>query len=254
VLQHLDDAGFPFRLCNGYLEVPRLAQDKHREALEAFGEQLHTLRPLVMEDVEASGLDTELKAFTKGSHRANLVYASAVPVDNYLNIAEDDSHRKLMEAVAKLVLIAQYYGALQHAAAQSRPHSGKRLVYLMPLGGGVFCNPPELIATAMSCALELLTPEELEVLDVHVLTFRGLGDGAKEARVFQELLSDRGKLRGDVQHMAPTRRVSLEDSQPEVPLVVPSGPPPLTCAFCGRGFSSKTLLKLHARRAHPEAQ
>jgi len=174
--------------------VPHLRQELYRKAAEALGEQLHTLRPLVMEDVEASGVDASISALTGNRHRVNLVYASAVPVGTYVNVPMDDAHEQGMLAVAEMLLFAQYYGALKHAARKPL-ESGRRKVYLMPLGGGVFGNPFEVIVRAISNAVDALTELERDALDISVLTFhRSRGDEAGQVR---RLLEHHGKFRDE---------------------------------------------------------
>jgi len=98
-----------------------------------------------------------------------------------------------MVKVADMVLYAQYYGALKHAAAQGPPTAGgKRTVYMMPLGGGVFQNPTEIIASAMSRAVESLTGAERDALNIQVLTFHRK-HGEREQ--FTDLIQRWGKFK-----------------------------------------------------------
>lgn len=252
ILAPLHAAGFPFALVNGYLQVPALADGDCGEALRIVRESLHTLRPLVMEDVEASGVDPGVTALTGRTHRVNLVYASAVPVDVYLNPAKDAAHNAFMKSVAEMVLVAQYYGALKHAASRETLAAGKRLVYLMPLGGGVFNNSSDSIARAMSRAVELLSPEALDVLDIQLLTFRG---NPRESWEQERLLRDAGKLKGHVVTLAPPPLPAEEEpaediaeAEAEIAKTLAAGSPPLACGKCGRVFGSSTMLQMHARR------
>jgi len=185
--------GFDFKLVNGYLQVPACDAVESEQALKIIRGAIHTLRPLVMQDVEASGADPSLTLLTNNKHRVNLVYASAVPVDTYLNSAKDRSHFKFMVKVAETVLYAQYYGALKHAASRGPPTAGgKRTIYMMLLGGGVFQNPAETIVSAMSCAVESLTDAERDALNIQVLTFQ---QRYGECRKFTKLIQERGKLK-----------------------------------------------------------
>merc|ERR1712217_758633 len=174
ILDELERANVPFTLRNGYLVVPHLAGAEQRKAFATFNDNLHTLRPLVMEDVEASGVwDNGMKGnweHMDRTHRVNLVYASAVPVDAYCNLAaKKKSYRKFVEDIADSVLFAQYYGALKHAAARQLLLGGCCKVYLILLGGGVFHNKIENILLAIAVAVELLEPEERNALRVCVL-------------------------------------------------------------------------------------
>jgi len=193
VIAHLNRHGFAFKLVNGYLQVPACDKDESEQALKTIREVIHMLRPLVMQDVEASGTDTSLQLLTNNKHKVNLVYASAIPVDTYLNPAKDGSHFDFMMKVAETVLYAQYYGSLKHAAARGPPNAGgKRTVYMMPLGGGVFQNPTQIIVSAMCCAVESLTDDERNALNIQVLTFYG---NRGECRKFTKLIQEKGKFK-----------------------------------------------------------
>ena len=48
-------------------------------------QQLHLLRPLVMEDIPAQGLTPNKRQRSTAQHRVGLAYASAVPVAAYMN-------------------------------------------------------------------------------------------------------------------------------------------------------------------------
>ena len=131
-------------LVNGYLKVHDT--QKETETLELLVKYLNTLRPLVMEEIPATGLLPDKKGFAECGHTVGLVYASAVPVDSYLN---QGGKVDFQAKVSELILIGQYYGALKYAA-ESQRHKGsttRRKVFLMPLGGGVFNNPWDIIAT-----------------------------------------------------------------------------------------------------------
>eukprot|EP00930_Biecheleria_cincta_P002160 TRINITY_DN103193_c0_g1_i1.p1 TRINITY_DN103193_c0_g1~~TRINITY_DN103193_c0_g1_i1.p1 ORF type:complete len:367 (+),score=67.55 TRINITY_DN103193_c0_g1_i1:66-1166(+) len=173
-----------FKLVNGYLEMP-LPKDEGQkdEWLKAFVDNLGTLRPLIMSEVQACGLTPDKAAFSTATHKVNLVYASAVPVEAYLNRPTTPLHKAFHDKVAESVLVAQYYGALKaaakssgEAAKSSGPGKAPVKVFLMPLGGGVFNNSWESIAKSMSVAVEMLGQEhELldELLDIQVLTWNG---------------------------------------------------------------------------------
>lgn len=191
ILLHLESVSCPFNLVNGYLEVPLLSDEQRTTATEAFSEMLHTLRPLVMMDVLACGADPGLRMLTDATHRVNLVYASAVPVDTYLNRVRNQGHRDLMYAVAEMCLRAQYYGAMRHAARRSLADGVCRTVYMMPLGGGVFQNPLTIIIRGMSAAVEMLTPDERGAIDIKVLTFHR---ARREYDEISRLLDSHGKL------------------------------------------------------------
>lgn len=162
-----------FDLMNGYLKITEGVNQE--EVLRRLQDQLHVLRPLVMEAVPVKGLTPDQRGIAKGKHRVGFVYASAVPVDSYLN-REGDS--KFQSAVAELFLVAQYYGALRYAAqaelAQKNEVKTKpRKVFLMPLGTGVFHNSWEVIARSMAKAIQMLDDDLLALLEVTALARQG---------------------------------------------------------------------------------
>ena len=160
-----------FEVVNGYLNVhDTYTVVMHLEQLES---RLNTLRTLVMEDIPASGLTPDLKGFSHASHKVNLVYASSVAVDAYLNKGGDVDYQT---KVAELILLAQYYGALKYAAEREKaslgPLEGRppRKVFLMPLGDGNFKNPWGIIGKSMAKAVQMLDEDSLQMLDISALT------------------------------------------------------------------------------------
>ncbi|CAE8592259.1 unnamed protein product, partial [Polarella glacialis] len=119
-------AGYPFELMNGYLYVPQLKDStKMLDASNKFKENSHLLRPLVMEAVPACGLTPDKQRFCEAKHKVNLVYASAIPVQAYMNWVEGNPEQeKFQIEIAQHVLTAQYYGALK-TAAEKRPAGAK---------------------------------------------------------------------------------------------------------------------------------
>merc|ERR1712054_251779 len=106
-----------------------------------------------------------------------LVYASAVPINKYVNGIGvvspdfgDEDMRTFQSRIAESVLVAQYYGAMKASAAH-RTGSSKVKVFLMPLGGGVFNNSTASIVRAISIATELLDLAERDALTLKVLAF-----------------------------------------------------------------------------------
>jgi len=175
VLEHLrTQGGHGFRLRNGYLEMPDPVKEGAVETIvREFRSQLHTLRPLIMADIPAGGLRPSRQGMSDAEHRVGLVYASAVPVSSYMNRASTGPTRELHHRVAEAVLVAQYAGALSQIA--DRTAMGQTsVVYLMPLGGGVFGNPLESICKAISLAVEYVESEQkLGKLDIRVLAWEG---------------------------------------------------------------------------------
>mmetsp|Transcript_47053 Transcript_47053/g.131180 ORF Transcript_47053/g.131180 Transcript_47053/m.131180 type:complete len:1287 (-) Transcript_47053:215-4075(-) len=186
-------AQFGFKVKNGYFDIPQIPKEKQGLAVEAIRDNLHTLRLLQMKYAPAKGLVPSKRELSDEGHTVNLVYASAVPVQAYLNTGADQED--FQTQVAAEILVAQYYGALAAAAADAddKDGSGKGTtkVYLMPLGGGVFNNPREVIFESISKAVELLSDEARQALDIKVLAWEGSKQEALEAML---LLQGFGKL------------------------------------------------------------
>lgn len=182
----------PYDLHNGYLALPKPSSQEECDNHYALLKQhLHTLRPLVMENVPASGVIPSKRDFVGGTeHTVSLVYASAVPLETYNNVPDNEMQKKFHKKCAEAILFAQYYGALRFAA--KRYTDSKVQVFLMPLGGGVFNNSWDSIGQSMSRAVELLDPGDREKLDIKVLTWKGNAD---EKAFVAEVLTEHKKLR-----------------------------------------------------------
>eukprot|EP00435_Cladocopium_sp_Y103_P023190 s914_g5.t1 len=165
-------------LRNGYLEIkdPK-SEELEQQVLALMDANLHTLRPLVMEDIPASGLTPNKgRRASEMTHKVGLVYASAVPVQAYMNKGPKAATKRFQEQVAERVLTAQYFGALKHAAEWATEKKLSRRVFLMPLGGGVFNNPWESICSSMAKAMAMLSeqfPNAGDLLEVHALAWNG---------------------------------------------------------------------------------
>lgn len=112
-----------FRVVNGYLKIEDLQKSQQLRCLEDLEARLNTLSVLAMEDLLATGATPDLKGTATSTHRVGFVYASAVPVDAYLNAGGDVEYQT---KVARLMLIGQYYGALKYAAEQQKTRSAHR--------------------------------------------------------------------------------------------------------------------------------
>jgi len=185
-------------LKNGYMKLPQTDANGARGAKQIFDKfvrQLHTLRPLIMHDVPANGLRPSKSEWSTAPHKVGLVYASAVPVDSYLNEARNDVEERLHSKMAEAVLVAQYFGAMQRISLYAEAQGWKDVkVYLLPLGGGVFNNSWESIARAMAQAVELMVnsnSQGLDRLQVKALAWSG---NPKEKDQLSSLLKKYGKL------------------------------------------------------------
>jgi len=167
-------------LANGYLAMPDCPKQLQPAVLEALRGALHCTRCLGMHGVPASGLTPAFDGLSEAEHRVSLVYASAVPVQAYMNKGLPEQ-REFQEAVSRLLIAAQYYGALQLAREQG---AVRARVVLLPLGGGIFGNSLASIAGAMSDAIEWVAetlPAGIclhDCLDIQVLMYRKNPDDA----------------------------------------------------------------------------
>jgi len=183
----------PF-LRNGYLGLPECPAESQNDVLACMRAQLHNVRCLAMRNVPACGLSPSLSNRSKAVHKVNVVYASAVPVQSYLNRG-NPSQGPFQQEVGRLMIVAAYCGALRLAAASAT--EGPVKIFLLPLGGGAFKNSLGAIASAISDSIEWfardLAPGEhiSEKLDIHLLTYVRNPDEAEELRL---LLSKLQKL------------------------------------------------------------
>lgn len=206
---------------NGYLKIQDTSDGATASSmvLQTLREKLHTLRPLIMDDLLAQGVTPDKRSLFEGRHRVGVVYASAVPVNAYLNQVVDGSERSLefQTQVAELFLVAQYYAALKYAAESTRlvgRNRTRRRVYLMPLGGGVFNNPWEIIGRSMAKALQMLDDDLLEMLDICALAWKGEPSEEQRLReVFCQLNSAYG---APVTVASPPEAPKLEELRAEV--------------------------------------
>jgi len=216
-LRSVTTAAYDLHVKNGYLAVPDCPPTLQPHVLQGIRASLHTMRCLCMQDVPACGLAPSLMAASKAVHRVSIVYASAIPVQAYLN--RDCSERSFQEEVGRLVIVGQYLGALRAALGAAQLRAARVRVFLMPLGGGVFNNRAEVIADAMSSAVELLATDGMDVrkhLDVRLLTFRG----KPTERTRMEGLLRRGSSRELQEHPPPEgllRRGSSKELREHTP-------------------------------------
>lgn len=110
ILARTDELGV--KLQNGYLSVPKnKSSDDQAKIIEMIRAHAHTLRPLVMKGSVACGLNPSKRGFAEARHRVNLVFASAVPVQSYMNRASS-SETGFQVGVAEILATAQYYGTM----------------------------------------------------------------------------------------------------------------------------------------------
>merc|ERR1712151_1279813 len=84
------------------------------------------------------------------------------------NKAPHKQQVKFQNEIARMVLVAQYYGGIKLALQRSTIKPAR--IFLMPLGGGVFNNPVDLIVGAMSTAIDMLMQDGIDVVN-HINIF-----------------------------------------------------------------------------------
>ena len=161
-------------LTNGYLEVPEKLRDKpdsnfnlmeidlNPQIVYIFDSFCQRLKVLQTDDVPTSGLKPPPKSHSDpngyvqfnsdATSKVTLIYASAVPLDYMSRINKEKS--TLQYCVAGFDLVAQYFGAMVSAYCKQKEKNTDEKVklFLTPLGGGVFHNPREMIASAILLA------------------------------------------------------------------------------------------------------
>lgn len=151
-------AGIDLKVENGFVEVPLAAHgEKHAAALAS---SLHLLEILVLKGTPACGLAPSLTKLSPCRHQVNIM--SICPVR--LPPGGDPTFQK---RAAVGTLAAQYYGALRLCAQYG--HRCK--VFLVPAGTGASGNSMQMVANAMSLAVEMLKVAERGLLDIHALTW-----------------------------------------------------------------------------------
>jgi len=197
-----------FFLENGYLRLPWLQGEEAEAAVTALDQNIGELRTLAACDVPATGLSPDFGSWSEASHRVNLVYGSALPVDAYNNKAAGDGEViAAQQKVSSAFLRGAYLGTLRLALEERIVGLPRTKVFLMPLGGGVFNNSREAIAQSMSDAIEIANDQLCggdlgSHLDIRLLTYSG---NPAEATAFSELLHDLGKLKVSTNSIVPAK-------------------------------------------------
>ncbi len=158
-------------LNNGYLEVPSKLQSGEEldltddsenppeTAITIFDSLSQKLKMLQTDDVPTNGLTppgiyTEFNS--QSTSKVTLIYASAVPLNYTLRSKINIEKSMLQYCVAGFNLVAQYFGSMVSAYNKSKKPGvaldKKVKLFLTPLGGGVFKNPREMIASSVLLA------------------------------------------------------------------------------------------------------
>jgi len=196
-------------LINGYLKVlnqePTVETEKTIK--DSIVKHLHLIRVPVMKDVPVRGIHPMWEKHTH-VHTVTMVYTSAVPMQPYkdqkCHNGNDwgylNNKTPFVKFIAKSDLKAQYYGVMKTALDIKKEeieqnNKTKKMVYLMPLGGGVFCNDPsdimDAIYNAYDSLYEISDTEDRKILsnalDIQLLTFNRNG----EVKDYEPLLHEK---------------------------------------------------------------
>lgn len=171
-----------FDVINGYLKMPVPDCDETATlALDALRMALPSLRLLVTFDAKVQGLAAGRTQFSTADHSVNLVYASAVPINAYVNGIGavqknfgDEKMKEFQSAIARLLLLTQYFGSLRTdfvvgRCAQHRPWE------LLSQVGEFWPEPPTPRASVSSVHLtsfRMVPSMKVSGLDQHE---RGMG-------------------------------------------------------------------------------
>lgn len=187
-----------FQSVNGYFRIPHAPPGQRAEVIQKLRGNLHKLRLIVMEDVPATGLNPDRTSLSSESHSVHVAYCSGVPMGTYVNGIRGGIRgqglldvQAFQQRVAESLLVAQYWGVLQHAAREAAKQNQRKTVFLMLLGAGAFKTSLRTIAKSLSAALEMLPPGSEERLDIRMLTFQ---PNSQEAEDFGAQLRDFHKL------------------------------------------------------------
>lgn len=170
--------GDHFRSVNGYIKVPRHLNSEDWESVK-FALQKY-LKYMILFSTQ------NLKLI--GGNVVDMYYCYAIPIS--IGLFNTNNVKEIRELSQELLTI-QFFGVLREAM-NSENRVGKKKVYLMPVGGGVWNNPRNNIAKAVENALRMLVTQYdrkyiLKKLDIIFLTYN---QSPNEGRVFTTLFGD----------------------------------------------------------------
>lgn len=146
ILGHEPDKA-KIKLINGYLKVPQRYPHTH-----IIKSHIADLMTICIENIPVDGWDQLKNSPINKNHKINLIYASAVPINTYLNNYNNDT----LIDIANIILIGEYFGALQLAYIKGYTTQTKQVIHLTLLGGGVFNNSKEDISDSIIKAIFIL--------------------------------------------------------------------------------------------------
>ncbi|CAK9064692.1 unnamed protein product [Durusdinium trenchii] len=186
---------------NGYLHLTDRGPRAEAEMLQKLEKELHSWRPLIMEDLCSNPREDRA-----GDHQVGVVYASVAILGHH------EPSEPFVQKLAELLLTVQYYGALRYAAESHQ----RRKVFLTPMGLEMFEAPWETIGRSMIRAVQMLQ-DDASSLEIIVLTpTDGSGDPLEEVLhpPATQARSQRREPRGPFAERGPTRGPRMSDALP----------------------------------------
>jgi len=168
-----------FRTVNGYLAFPKnfnvWTDEMWKKVNEVFERLVSQMYSIFGTDL----LNTQ-------GNKTNFFYTFAVPLNysfdkkvthyEFNMVPTDSPSQKWVHEFAKTLLRTQFYSMINQSVQIAKTSKQKQTLYLTPVGGGVFNNPPEVIASAVYDALIMAVnahPDLLDQVDIKFLTWLG---------------------------------------------------------------------------------
>lgn len=176
----------PIRLKNGYLKCKRI----NKQYAEYFVQNMDKMKVLMSVDNPVTGLDSSSDTRNNNSSDKviDMVYASAIPIRG----SYGSGHDRFTDYIGINVIMNQYFISLLQAytlAKQDDRHKEKLYqVLVMPLGTGVFRNPPSFVLIGLREAINKLYSLYLDahnILDIRLLFY-----AANQEETFKEELKN----------------------------------------------------------------
>lgn len=160
--------GNKIKLINGYLKVPQYYQHAH-----IIKRLIKDLMIICVENIPVDGWNQLKNVSINKNHMVNIIYASAIPINTYVNNYINDD----LIDIANTILIGEYFGALQLAYHKGVRIGIKQVIHLSLLGGGVFNNSKDNISNSIIkaiFALEKLYSDVSDYLEIRLQIYKSV--------------------------------------------------------------------------------
>ena len=159
-----------FRTVNGYLAFPNNFKSWDDERWKKVNVEFERLVPQMYSIFGTDLVNAE-------GNKTNFFYTFAVPIDyGELNRVTNPTARTGLYKFAETLLRTQFYSVINQSVQIAKTSQQKQTVYLTPVGGGVFNNPADTIASAAYHAVIMACnahPDLLSLVDIKFLTWDG---------------------------------------------------------------------------------